>query len=124
MHPVANKQLFLFMLCFLGLLLLFPATAMMVELQSQSVNGNLKLLLESLNSRMQSEEGFLVTFQFNVPLVEEEKSWIVGDINDPYARHITEVGNDYICLQEIAGAAIFIRCIPFSNITSVSYIDN
>ncbi len=84
----------------------------------------LKLLLERLETRMENESGFLITFQFVVPLAEGEDSWTIGSPTDENRTYISEVGNDYLCLTETEGAAVLTRCIPFSNIASINYLEN
>jgi hypothetical protein len=80
--------------------------------------------LEQLSTRMAQEEGFLLTMQFKEPLVVDQTFWTLGAIDDPVHRHISEIGDDFVCLRELAGQAVFIRCVPFSNIASISYIEN
>jgi hypothetical protein len=84
----------------------------------------LKVLLERLKAQMEDESGFLITLQFAVPLVEGENSWTIGSPTDENRTYISEVGNDYLCLTETSGAAVLTRCIPFSNIASISYLEN
>jgi hypothetical protein len=82
--------------------------------------------MNNLLNRLYEDE-VEVLFQFAIPLVADQNVWIVPDgINgseDEITIQIAEIGEDYICFRMRSGQAIDMRCTPFSNIVSVSYLD-
>lgn len=91
--------------------------------QSNS-DGNMQALFERLVEKMRDEPGLIVFITFANPLVGEETTWGIGDPDDSLLRTIVEIGEDYLCFREIGGAAEGRRCTPFSNIVSISYLNN
>lgn len=89
-----------------------------------SATSNMQSLIERLVNRMNDEHGFRIFIDFEHPLVEDQATWEIGDPNDRLQRSIVEVGQDYICFQEIGLAADGRRCTPFTNIVSVFYLNN
>jgi hypothetical protein len=81
----------------------------------------------SLLIKQLDENGKQILFQFVVPLVADETSWIIPDENesdeDQISRDISDIGDDYICFDELAGQAYSVRCTLFSNIASISYLN-
>lgn len=85
-----------------------------------------KLNMSNLFSRLHENE-VEVLFQFAIPLVSDQNVWIVPDgidgLDDEITIHIADIGEDYICFRMRSGQAIDVRCTPFSNIASISYLD-
>jgi hypothetical protein len=95
--------------------------------QEQSDYTNLKGLLEALRSRIESEASFQVTFKFAQPLMDNnEIFWHIPYYSeeDDIDRWIGDIGDDFICFYERAGSASVVRCTPFSNISSITYLES
>lgn len=129
LHLGMNRQLKLALL--VGVLVLSVVVFVAWESENETVNSeepgfNIALLLQRLNNRMKEKPGFLVTLQFAVPpaLEEGEHYWTIGSPTDQSKLHISAIGDDYVCLTETSGAATLTRCIPFSNIASISYLED
>jgi hypothetical protein len=118
------KFAFLLLLCSFTVIAFLTAQKVREPARGQENNTNLKFLLEYLDTRMREGEGFLITFQFMIPLVEEQDAWTIGSPTDQSRRHISAIGDDYVCLTESSGAATLTRCIPFSNVVSISYLED
>jgi hypothetical protein len=84
--------------------------------QAQNANTTMRVLLERLNS---GDGKF--TVQFHTPLAPGETTWGLPG-GDPTQRHISEIGDDYVCFTEQWNNSTRDRCTPFSNIVSISYI--
>ncbi len=63
----------------------------------------------------------VITFDFTVPLVTGERVWTLPD--DSAKRTISSVGSDYVCFSERWNDGYRERCTPFSNITSITFLD-
>jgi hypothetical protein len=85
---------------------------------------NMQGLLEGLVEKMYDEPGLIIFITFANPLVGDETTWGIGDPDDTLERRIVEIGEDYLCFRELAGGADGRRCTPFSNIVSISYLNN
>ena len=89
---------------------------------AQETASNMRTLLTHLD-----EEEVSILFQFAVPLVAEQTDWIIPNgldgQDDDISINISEIGDDYICFDELAGQAYSNRCTPFSNIVSISYLN-
>jgi hypothetical protein len=106
-------------------LILFIHVGNMLSTEAQETEANFKSLLEELNQRM-SSEGLLLTFELN-SAVTDEANFItvgIGNTTDEISIRIDEIGEDYLCLRERRGVSLLIRCLPFSNIRSVTYLAN
>lgn len=95
--------------------------------EEQSQHTNMRALLESAKVRIESEAPFQVTFKFAQPLMDnDEVFWEIpyysqeADID----RWIGEIGDDYVCFYERAGSSSVVRCTPFSNILSFTYLES
>ena len=91
------------------------------DVQAQEATSNMRTVLMHLN-----DEKVTVLFQFATPLVANQTDWIIPDLGetDPNVSHvISEIGDNHICFWERAGEAISIRCTPYSNIVSISYLN-
>lgn len=93
---------------------------------AQEGPNNLKKLLVQLDARTTNEDGFSFTIEFTDALVANQDSitLVRGTTQDELRTTIGEIGSDYFCLNELGGAALFVRCIPFANIASISYLNN
>ncbi len=93
------------------------------QAQAKESAENLQTLLLQLKQRVESERGFSVMIQFNMPLVGDEDTWIIGlwEEGEPL-RAFSQVGSDYVCFDESRGGARFERCTPLTNIVGVSYL--
>jgi len=86
---------------------------------AQNNSSNLKFLFERLDTT--------IVVKFVKPIVDVEPIWIlpssiaVEGEDTHILRSIAEIGDDYICINETAGGARKITCVPFSNIASVTY---
>jgi hypothetical protein len=109
---------------FLVFLLFLLTISFVSESQAQDAPVDFGHFLQDLNVRMSNQEGFLVTFQFQTPLIDDEDVWTLGGQENTTLRVISEIGNDYLCFQETAGGVRFVRCTAFDNIISVSYIQD
>jgi len=91
--------------------------------QSNS-DGNMQGLVERLVEKLNDEPGLIIFIAFANPLVGDETTWGIGDPDDNRLRRIVEIGKDYLCFRDVGGAAEGRRCTPFSNIVSISYLNN
>ena len=90
---------------------------------SQPDSRNLRQLLSTLDTRMQSE-GLLLSVSLTIPLLDGTRDFTLGYGYDDINLFIHEIGDDFFCLREIKGAAETITCIPFSNVASIFFINN
>jgi hypothetical protein len=86
---------------------------------------NMRVLLENLKQKLSQKGDFGVTIQFAIPLIDnkDDKWWSFpypAD-NPDMQRTIGEIGDDYVCFDELAGEAFTTRCTPFSNLVTVGY---
>ena len=70
-----------------------------------------------------------IVIKFVKPVIENEPIWrlpssipVEGE-EIQILRSIAEIGDDYICINEVAGGARNVICIPFTNIVSITYDD-
>jgi hypothetical protein len=99
-----------------------PATA-----QEHSHNQNMRELLETLNTRIETEAPFIITFKFAQPLMDnDELFWEIPYYSEEadIDRWIGEIGDDFVCFYERGGSSYVVRCTPFSNILSIMYSEN
>lgn len=86
---------------------------------AQTHTSSMKQLLEKVDSD--------IVIKFVKPVVDNEPIWrlpasisVEGE-EIQILRSIDEIGDDYICVNEVAGGARRVICIPFTNIASVTY---
>jgi hypothetical protein len=91
--------------------------------QAQDSLRNLEELFSAVHNRMQ-DEGLLVTIALKVPIEGTIDNITIGYGYEDTHISIYEIGNDYFCTRTIQGGAEIIRCIPFSNISGITYINN
>jgi hypothetical protein len=104
--------------------LISPNLIIRVADAQEAATSTMQSFIEGLVKRMNDERGFRIFVEFEHPLVGNESTWEIGDPNDELQRSIAEVGEDYVCFQEIALAADGRRCTPFNNIVSIFYLNN
>jgi hypothetical protein len=94
--------------------------------QAQDRPTNMQTYLQQLKHRFETEKEFSFAFLFAEPLAgSSDYIWVIGPPGaDEYQRYITQVGEDYVCFNELRGQARFEICTPFMNIVSVSNIIN
>lgn len=93
--------------------------------QAQDGSANMQMYLQDLKHTSETEEGFSFVFQFVEPLVADEELWVIEPPGaNEHERYITQVGEDFVCFNDLAGAARFEICTPFTNIISVSHLVN
>ncbi len=109
------------LLVLLGLAVLLGSNVQRA-VRAEEERNSIKTLLEQLNSQVQAGER-LITFQFVRPIAEGDNLWTVGDPSDESSLHISEIGENYLCLTETSAAAALTRCVPFTNIASISYLE-
>ena len=110
----------------IGALVLFSVNLLLTEHASaqSGYSDDMQGLLNRLSDRMNTERGFRFFIDFAHPLLLDQTTWEIGDPADKSGRRVIEVGKDYVCFQEIGGAADGRRCTPFSNIVSIFYLNN
>jgi hypothetical protein len=92
---------------------------------AQEKTTNFRAFFERARQRLIDETYFVLHIQFEHPLVVGgEAAWHIGDANAEYFRGIVEIGDDYVCFNELRGAAEGWLCTPFSNIVSVGFLNN
>jgi len=124
--PFSKTKLGIVGLVFLAFVMVLGWQSKMFSVsQAQETEATFKSLLEELNQRM-SSEGFLLTFELNSAVTDEEHFITVGigNTTDEISIRIDEIGEDYLCLRERGGVSLLIRCLPFSSIRSVTYLAN
>jgi hypothetical protein len=88
---------------------------------------NMRILLENLKQKLAKGGDFTVVFQFGIPLVKDDTtlwSFPYPAENPDMQLSLGEIGDDYICFDELAGEGFVTRCTPFSNIATVSYAEH
>jgi hypothetical protein len=127
LHRVRNDMSILVrVIGVLVLVTLVLTTLLITQVYSQSEasdsSAKISLLLKQLD-----QDGKQILFRFTIPLVADETVWAIPDEiqgdEDEISRYISDIGDDYICFDELAGQAYSIRCTPFSNIVSISYLN-
>ncbi len=112
-------------LVFCAFLVFFVILGTMTQSQPvvQAGSSNLKALLEQLNKEVKAGKQ-IVLLQFIKPIADIENLWTIGDPKDKTRLHISQIGDDYLCLTETSGQAVLTRCVPFNNIASINYLEN
>jgi hypothetical protein len=113
------------------LVLMLFALAMCIQLmlkpistQANDESRNMRILLERLKLQTEMGTDLTVTFQFLTPLTQDGAIWwsFPYSNEDPnMQRSLGEIGDDYLCFDELAGQGFTSRCTPFSNIVTVAY---
>ena len=107
------------------LAILFTNVPRINEASAQNGAGDdMQKLITRLVSKANDAPGLIIFIKFANPLINDELVWGIGDPGDKLERHIVEIGKDYLCFREIAGGADSRRCTPFSNIVSITYLNN
>ena len=88
---------------------------------AQDRAGDLQGLLERL---VDEDIPFVITFV--TPVAEGRSYWrIPGDIEDEgnviARRFVREIGDNYICVDEIGQGATTAICVPFTNIAYITF---
>lgn len=81
---------------------------------------NFSELLEELNRRIIDENGF--TF-FVVFASSPGNSIVQAQVGGEDGFSISEIGIDYFCMNQLAGAALTKSCFPYSNIASIGFLE-
>lgn len=102
--------------------------------QAQDANATMQARLAMLQNRIQTESGFLVTFEFKTFIADYNALQPVPDArsgstltvpfrspNGEVTITLDEIGNDHLCFDEQHGSELFTRCMMFSEIASVRY---
>jgi hypothetical protein len=95
------------------------------KLATDDSPSSMRTLLEELDERTETEEGFLIAIRFQTALVpDDDIVWVIPhrrENENDISRLISEIGDDYICFDVLGGNTRFIECTPFSNIVSIRY---
>ena len=95
------------------------------SIQAQDNATNLKGLLNALNERLINEDGFIITLELIHSISDETTITIMrGTTKDDVRTSIGDIGDDYLCLEELRGTALFMNCIPFTNIAQITFLEN
>lgn len=117
-HTISYKQLLLVVLI-LTILVLALSTATM-EIKAQNKDARMRTLLQQLNA---DDASFLVGF--TVPVTTYHYWQLPGDIeyegNIIGRLLIREIGDDYMCVDDIGQGITTIFCVPFSNIAYIQH---
>lgn len=117
-----NKIILIVGIAIFVMLLTLPVVLSSNKVAAQEPRLNMNNLLNRLH-----RDEVEILFQFAIPLVADQNVWTVPDRidgpEDEITIQIAEIGEDYICFRMRSGQAIDMRCTPFSNIVSVSYLD-
>lgn len=128
MRQLTNRHLFQTLITLLLVIVVSLFIGMMANNQSrvfaQTESKTMRTLLESLNTKLDERPGLIVFFNFQNPLIEGENAWEIGNPEDERLRRMVEIGDDYVCFRDVAGAADGRRCTPYSNIVSITYLNN
>jgi hypothetical protein len=86
----------------------------------QNEISNMRVLLE----RLLVENDFSIEIRFISSVSAGRMSWIIPDYGQGGTgeRYLSEIGDDYICAEEIGAALIQVYCVPFSNIAYINYV--
>lgn len=61
-----------------------------------------------------------VTVEFQSPLISGERTWTLPD--ESRGRAIDQIGVDFVCFRERWNDDTRLRCTPYSNIASLTFI--
>jgi hypothetical protein len=61
-----------------------------------------------------------VTVEFQIPLISGERTWTLPD--ESRGRAIDQIGVDFVCFRERWNDDTRLRCTPYSNIASLTFI--
>ena len=91
-----------------------------------SAQNNARTMRELLQQLVDDHIRFLVWFV--TPVSEDRPYWDVpGELeyegNIMGRRLVREIGDDYLCVDEIGQGATFTICVPFTNIAYVDFLE-
>jgi hypothetical protein len=81
-------------------------------------------LLIHLDDLVRERRGLIVFIRLISPPPALESEGEVIQVGAEQEWFITEVGEDFVCFNRIAGGALQVRCVPFWNIAEISYLGN
>ncbi len=87
--------------------------------QEESIS--IKLRLEQLLAEMEAGN-LMIGFQFMAPISEERDYWLFGSTTADEALNIIEIEEDHFCFSHRSHQAVLIRCVPYTNVASISYL--
>jgi hypothetical protein len=111
---------------FIGLFLSIVLMNMLIRsTNAQDNDMNTEGLLTALKERMVNDSDFevLITFAKAPAANDEELFFPFYDDQTGIRRRLDEIGKDFFCFLEVGGSSSVKRCVPFSNIVSISYSD-
>jgi hypothetical protein len=89
--------------------------------EAQEETATMKAQLEHLREQMDAGE-LLISFQFVTPISDNKNIWTFGDLTDEMELTIQEIGDDHFCFTQRGEQAVLMRCVPYTNIASYSYL--
>lgn len=106
-------------MCIIGVLIYLLLSAMPSKAQEQT--RNYASLLKGLTDR-----NVTVYIRFVSPTSGENIGWYIPDKlkedeQEVGQRVLREIGDDYICVDEIGQGLTNVYCVPFSNISYINY---
>ena len=116
---IGNLKRTMVILIVLGLLGIVTVGTNLIRSDAQETEQNMQSLLYRMD---ENDTTFIV--RFVVPLGDVE-GWILpefdheGDLAG--SRTLYEVGSDYFCVQESGQGSREIRCVPFANVSEISF---
>ncbi|MEO8610775.1 MAG: hypothetical protein ABI690_22950 [Chloroflexota bacterium] len=95
---------------------------------AQNSTENMQSLFERIDEQIKANQGFMISIQFQTPIIENEPVWVIPDTRekdgDEVSVAISEIGDDYVCFDALRGSARYMECTPYSNIASIRYFVN
>lgn len=102
----------------IAIILLGNSTTFLAKAQDSH---NLRELLMELENRVEQGNGFTFSIVLANP---PNPNFLEATIGTEDGFSISEIGTDFICVNRLAGAALTRGCIPFTNISTVAYLEN
>jgi hypothetical protein len=113
----------------LAILIVFIAVGFFVsrypvsEVHGQETPASMRVLLERLRARMETDPAFSISIQFVNPPIPGEPTWQVpGPLSETgSSRRFGEIGDDYVCFLEQGQTFNDSVCIAYTNIMMVIF---
>ncbi len=108
-------------ICLVIVTCIVQLNAGMKTVHADSDSRNIKSMLEMLVA-----ENTTIAIVFREPVSQDSSGWVIpGDILDGNniigRRIVKEIGDDYLCVDEIGQGATLVYCLPYTNILYLTY---
>ncbi|MEP7292499.1 MAG: hypothetical protein ABI835_11985 [Chloroflexota bacterium] len=103
------------------MLVIYLSSSISLNPVTAQSTSSLKDFIAQLENRVKEENGFT----FSIVLAHSANpNFLEISIGSEDGFTISDIGSDYVCVNRLAGAALVKGCYPFTNIASISFLEN